>query len=204
MALPTTTITRKKKKSPLLLLIRNHRHGILLITIILAITEIHIFRSVWQAPPGPTSKSMLLYKSHELDCGSAQFEPNNNDVFVKTSLSPSFDMSVHSTAQDNYVSASIIDRGCFECELVKLVQSALQSNPDSFLLDIGSNIGMYVLTAASTGRHVVAFEPAKVNQRRICHSVRRNEGFGEYVHLLPLAATEKETRFTVDVPGHNK
>ena len=149
-------------------------------------------------------KSTLLYKSHELDCGSAQFEPNSNDTFVKTSLSPSFVMSVHSAATDNYVSASIIDRGCFECELVKLVQSTLQSNPESFLLDIGSNIGMYALMAASIGRHVIAFEPAKVNQRRICHSVRRNKGFDEYVHLLPLAATETEARFTIDVPGHNK
>mmetsp|Transcript_5906 Transcript_5906/g.13517 ORF Transcript_5906/g.13517 Transcript_5906/m.13517 type:complete len:875 (-) Transcript_5906:221-2845(-) len=215
MTLPATTTnnTRKSRQSSppslLVLMTRNYKHGILLI--ILAITEINIFRSARQVPvPGPTMSILsdkhatLLYKSHEVDCGSALFEPNNNDTFVKTSLSPSFTMSVHPSHQDNYVSASIIDRGCFECELVKLVQTTLLSHPEAFLLDIGSNIGMYSLMSASIGRHVIAFEPAEVNRRRICQSVRRNKGFDEYVHLVPLAATETETRFTVDVPGHNK
>ena len=48
---------------------------------------------------------------------------------------------------------------------------------DTFVIDIGSNLGLYSLAAASMGKDVWAFEPFKKNQNRFCASIVKN-GFG--------------------------
>ncbi|KAL7529988.1 hypothetical protein ACHAWF_003192 [Thalassiosira exigua] len=147
------------------------------------------------------------WQKYRLKCGTV--EALANDTVVETTrLLPSippFRMSIHDVSQDNYVSGHIKKDGCHECALVKLVQKTLVQYPDSFLLDIGANIGMYALAAAAAKREAFAIEPLWQNHRKICLSVQQNKGFDEWVHVLPAAATERRGKeFVLDVPGHNK
>ena len=62
--------------------------------------------------------------------------------------------------------------------------------PDDVLWDIGANVGVYSLYAASRGIRVVAFEPCAANYAVLVRNVQLN-GLGHLIRVLPIAMTQK-------------
>lgn len=102
-----------------------------------------------------------------------------------------FEMNVHKPKDDMAVSADILRKGCFECEIVRPAMAALQNRPGAALLDIGTNIGLYTLRAAAMGRQTYSFEPFRENWKRVCNSINLNPGFEKRVTLFKVAAVDK-------------
>ena len=111
-----------------------------------------------------------------IDCATIESSPelSSSGQMIATSTDPSFLMSIHDPAVDRYISASIAKEGCFECGALQLSMAALQEHSNSILIDLGSNIGMYALTAAAKGHSVFAFEPVPQNYQRICQTLMAN------------------------------
>ncbi|KAL7564529.1 hypothetical protein ACA910_017684 [Epithemia clementina (nom. ined.)] len=111
-----------------------------------------------------------------VDCQKLRLREEKHDstLWVPTSTEPSFQMSIHNPIVDKYISASIAREGCFECGALQLAMAALDEHADSILIDVGSNIGMYALTAAAKGHDVFAFEPVERNYARMCQTMRAN------------------------------
>lgn len=65
------------------------------------------------------------------------------------------------------------------------------STESAIVLDIGSNIGIYALGAASYGYTVHAFEPLLRNYAPICYSSLLNPGFTDFVHVYKTALSSE-------------
>ena len=63
-----------------------------------------------------------------------------------------FNMSVHDPEKE-IISMKIKKDGCFECDILRPLISALKNSKNASLIDMGGNIGMYSLHAASHGRN---------------------------------------------------
>jgi|AntRauTorckE5430_2_1112549.scaffolds.fasta_scaffold01622_5 FkbM family methyltransferase len=126
-----------------------------------------------------------------IDCAllpkSSPYLKPENIVHVVQAEHP-FHMSVHDTKME-IISRSIKKSGCFECPILNSLLNALKKSPHASLIDIGGNIGMYSLYAASYGRNAVTFEPMKVNQEKICQSILNNAHFQDRITLIGAAAT---------------
>jgi len=91
---------------------------------------------------------------------------------------------------DKYVSKSIQNYGCHECDDVAFMLARLVQTTSSVVIDIGGNIGMYSLAAAAAGHHAIVFEPWPANVGKILASMRRNR-FEARMHVVPLCATDE-------------
>jgi FkbM family methyltransferase len=107
-------------------------------------------------------------------------------------------MSLHDTEHE-IISRSINQEGCFECPILKSLLNALKKSPDASLIDIGGNIGMYSLYAASYGHNVITFEPMKVNQEKICQSILSNMHFQDRITLIGAATSNSSASKYVDL-----
>ena len=65
-----------------------------------------------------------------------------------------------------------------------------------YMLDIGSNLGVFTLIGAERGCHAVAFEPLSENIHRLSHSVKTN-GYESQVMLLQHAVGKYFTDVTI-------
>lgn len=113
-----------------------------------------------------------------------------------------FLMNIHNPVKDS-VSYKIFKEGCFECDHLGKLITALGEYPNSYLLDIGGNIGMWTLVAAASNHDTYTIEPYVDNYYRICKSVQRNH-FHNRVHLFNVAATSDHVTLRIDVPNRNK
>ena len=82
---------------------------------------------------------------------------------------------INDVTKDKFISRSLKLSGAWEPQIVNRLKPLLDQCPDCQFLDIGSNIGVYALTAASQGRKVVAVEPLWENLLRLTKSVRINQ-----------------------------
>jgi FkbM family methyltransferase len=137
-----------------------------------------------------------------LDCTALSFDFHEG-AFVNTSSTPSFAINIHSPKKDKYISASLARNGCFECDILQAAMQALQSRPDAVLIDVGSNIGIYSLTAASMGHKAFGFEPFRRNWERICRSVLRNQ-YEDMVTIYNKAATDKPAFLQLTTAAGNR
>jgi FkbM family methyltransferase len=65
-----------------------------------------------------------------------------------------------------------------------------------YMLDIGSNLGIFSLIGAERGCHAVAFEPLSENIHRLSHSVKKN-GYEDNIMLLQHAVGKYFTDVTI-------
>ena len=84
-------------------------------------------------------------------------EPNTtyncpNLKLPMTGIAPQ--LCVYPSEKDIYISKAIVNRGVYEGNLVQIFTKVLISNPGMGVIDIGANIGMYTVIAASIGRQV--------------------------------------------------
>lgn len=140
------------------------------------------------------SPTQSNWRKHLVDC--SQVAPEGRYVTTKTK--PSFSMNIHDPKIDG-VSEAIETHGCFECPHIDDLSKALKAHPDAWFLDIGTNIGMWTLSAAAMGRDTYSFEPFPMNWERVCRSINRND-FQNRTHLLNVAATSAPANLTFNLP----
>lgn len=87
---------------------------------------------------------------------------------------------------DYAVSASVINHGAYEPHMVAFLREHVRE--DMTVVDIGANVGIFSMLAASQGAKVFAFEPNTENCRLILMSAAEN-GFD--IKLFPLALSNK-------------
>jgi FkbM family methyltransferase len=157
---------------------------------------------------GDSSSSLFSWESpHLLDCHQITTSTDDtntdaNDIFVATKTEPSFLMNIHNPKSDS-VSNAIHKNGCWECNHIQEMLSALNKYPNSYFLDIGGNIGMWTLSAAAAKKQTFTIEPSPENYQRICKTVNKNS-FHDRIHLLTVAATSQLETFRLEVPKNNK
>lgn len=87
---------------------------------------------------------------------------------------------------DHAVSAAVINHGDYEPHMVAFLKEHVRK--DMTVVDIGANVGIFSMLAASQGAKVYAFEPNTENCRLILMSAAEN-GFD--VKLFPLALSDQ-------------
>ena len=129
----------------------------------------------------------------------SKYTSPGNFVHVTSSITggSDSDMSVHDPEKE-VISMGIKKHGCFECDILRSLMSALNNSKNASLIDIGGNSGMYSLHAASHGRNAIAFEPLQINQERFCQSTLQNPGFEEKIQIVTRALTNEKNLTYVD------
>ena len=77
--------------------------------------------------------------------------------------------------KDSLISKSLKLGKGWEPHIIGTLKTLLNQNQEAQFLDVGSNIGVYALVAASMGRKVVAVEPLWENLLHLTKSVRVNK-----------------------------
>lgn len=147
---------------------------------------------------------------YQVDCSAVATAPEagegGNDggggVFVTTKTDPPFRMNIHDPSRDG-VSREIQQKGCWECKHINDMAAALRTYDGAYFLDVGGNIGMWSLTAASLDRRVFTIEALPANVERICGSVRANPPMAGRIGVLNVAATSEPKTFKFSVPAGN-
>ncbi|KAK9794066.1 hypothetical protein WJX73_003836 [Symbiochloris irregularis] len=88
---------------------------------------------------------------------------------------------------NDWVSENIRDWQGWETMGVTQMQKVIRSNPGSYVVDIGSNLGWYSLLAAAQGAPVLSIEPLSKNLMRLRSSICRNTDFASRMTLIPVA-----------------
>lgn len=94
--------------------------------------------------------------------------------FVRTQLRGPQQTPIHvyTAQEDQWVSGNIIRQGMWEGNLVTRIHNILKNDPDVVFVDIGANVGVFSLTVAKLGRHVIAVDALDGNVARLCRSVQ--------------------------------
>lgn len=151
-------------------------------------------------PTQPHDLHSKMIKEHQgliLDCKIYEKkQPEFNFIQISNTTFPAggknFLMSTHDPMKE-VIAMKIRSQGCFECNILRSLLSALEKSTHASLIDIGGNIGMYSLHAASRGRSSVAFEPFEKNHEKFCHSILHNPGFNDKIKLVPAALINDST-----------
>lgn len=122
-------------------------------------------------------------------------------TFKQTLTNPSFLMNLYDPTKEG-ISKIIYNEGCWECNHLKDMLTALSLYPESYFLDIGGNIGMWSLTAAAANHDAFAIEALPANCQRFCKSVVKND-FHDRTRLMNVAATSEPDTFRMNVPPDN-
>ncbi len=152
-----------------------------------------------------TWTSPHLVNCHQLLQSLADDDTPSQDTgkFVTTKTNPPFLMNIHDPNKDS-ISKAIESSGCWECNHLNEVISALSLHPDSYFLDVGANIGMWSLTAAAAGFPTISIEPFMQNYRRICKSVLENgKSFVDLVNVVNAVATSTPEEFRLEFLDNN-
>jgi hypothetical protein len=102
----------------------------------------------------------------------------------------------------------LLNAGAIAISYVKLIPDWLRLGKDDLVLDCGANVGLITRYLASTGAHIIAFEPdprafARLQKRcgHLSNVTLRNEGVWDKQDTLPLfdhaEGKEQEAAFTV-------
>lgn len=73
---------------------------------------------------------------------------------------------------------------------------------DEILWDIGANVGLYSVYAASKGVNVYAFEPSALNVESLTRNVMIN-GYEGYIAVIPIALTDSDSVATLFMSREN-
>jgi FkbM family methyltransferase len=126
----------------------------------------------------------LLHIYRRLIPSDALFRVNDFDGDLK------LDISVCETVGINLWHAPRL----FEKQERELFCSAIR--PESLVLDVGANIGIYTLLAAKRGAYVIAIEPDPNNVIALRRHIELN-GFADSVTVLEMAATDRSQLLTL-------
>jgi FkbM family methyltransferase len=124
------------------------------------------------------------------------------DDLLKFRTSMGFDLFVHCSAADRYVSQSLQNDQKTVVEyrdfLAADIKRKLKDNKEVVALDIGANVGYYTVWMARNGARVVAFEPLPANIRVLQANIDLH-GLSNQVHVVAAATGLKEGKSTLSL-----
>lgn len=88
------------------------------------------------------------------------------------------------------MSGQIWNKGIWEKRIVDYFVDFLKKNKDYLVIDVGSHIGLYTLTAAKLGHRVISVEPFEPNNLRL-HKAASIERLQNRITLIQNAASNK-------------
>jgi FkbM family methyltransferase len=91
---------------------------------------------------------------------------------------PPFQLDIHSPAEDVFISKTLAEGLIWDEGMWDAFQGAFLVNTDlkrTLVVDVGANIGLFVMLSAAMGMRVIAVEPLWKNVDRMVRSVRQNE-----------------------------
>ncbi|KAK6167858.1 hypothetical protein SNE40_021790 [Patella caerulea] len=97
---------------------------------------------------------------------------------------------IYNAGEDVYISDNVARSGQWEGDLVGWVLNQLEKDQEAVFVDIGANIGVFSLTAAMFGRHVVSVDPVRKNVQRLCRSIMDSVGFKGRVNVVHNALSD--------------
>ncbi|KAK3086336.1 hypothetical protein FSP39_017017 [Pinctada imbricata] len=109
---------------------------------------------------------------------------------------------IYEGKNDVWVSTEIQNKGTFESSKANLMYKILKEDKEMNLLDIGSNLGVYALSAAKLGRKVLAVEALARNLQHICSSVVAGQ-LQDSVFLVHNAVSNDHTEVSLGVDKNN-
>ena len=88
----------------------------------------------------------------------------------------------------------------FEVKEPETLEWISRMGSNETLFDIGANLGIYSLFAASRGTNVIALEPEALNFALLCENTRIN-GYGQLIRHYPFGLHEDSGIFDLSVSG---
>ena len=88
-----------------------------------------------------------------------------------------FTVCVHDNRDDQFVSGSLIRDGVWEPHVLERFVRTLEQFPNAGVLDVGAQLGMYGLQAASLRHPTIMVEAMEHNANHILHSLQHNKLF---------------------------
>ena len=102
-------------------------------------------------------------------------DPNEGYDCVPLKLKEEIPICVYREDEDVFISKSIRITGMWEGNIVQEVQNWLERDSELGLIDVGCNIGVYTLAAASLEHDVIAVDPFTEHIKRLHKSIRMNK-----------------------------
>lgn len=109
---------------------------------------------------------------------------------------------VHLPKDDKMISAYVKDFGTWEEDLVNQTGEFLQRNQKPSFIDIGCNIGVYTLFAATLGVQVISIDPLEDNLRLLSMSLIAGY-LTDNVSVILNAVSDKYKTVSIDIPKDN-
>jgi FkbM family methyltransferase len=124
------------------------------------------------------------------------------DNLLKFRTAMGFDLFVHCSAVDHYVSQSLQNDQKTVVEyrdfLAADIKRLLNDNEEVVALDIGANVGYYTILMARNGARVVAFEPLPANLRVLQANIDLH-GLSKQVRIVAAATGLIESTSTLSL-----
>ena len=108
---------------------------------------------------------------------------------IQMKISPPSPICLYPDEKDIYVSANLKKHGMWEQGYILKFQEYLRKYPESGVIDIGTNIGVYSLVAAAMDKNVLSVEPNRHNIDRFHKAIQLGH-FSERVTLLQNAISD--------------
>jgi len=109
---------------------------------------------------------------------------------------------IYDPQHDEHVSGQLNDHGKWEPVVVRSFLRLLRSLPNTHVIDIGANLGLYTLLATQYDRHVIAVEPLYDSLIRLHKSIQLND-VQHHVTVVANAIGIKHERLSLNVVDKN-
>ncbi|CAF3648571.1 unnamed protein product [Rotaria sordida] len=109
---------------------------------------------------------------------------------------------IYDPQHDEHVSGQLNDYGKWEPVVVKSFLRLLRTLPNTHVIDIGANLGLYTLLATQYDRHVIAVEPLYDSLIRLHKSIQLND-VQHHVTVIANAIGIKHERLALNVVDKN-
>jgi FkbM family methyltransferase len=124
--------------------------------------------------------------------------------FVRTQLRGPQQTPIHvyTAQEDQWVSGNIIRQGMWEGHLVTRIHNLLINEPDVVFVDIGANVGVFSLTVAKLGRHVISVDALDGNVARLCRSMQDGK-LGDHMTIIHNALSYQREKVSLGTHKRN-
>ncbi|CAF3135797.1 unnamed protein product [Rotaria socialis] len=109
---------------------------------------------------------------------------------------------IYDPQHDEHVSGQLNDHGKWEPVVVRSFLRLLRTLPNTHVIDIGANLGLYTLLATQYDRHVIAVEPLYDSLIRLHKSIQLND-VQHHVTLVANAIGIKHERLSLNIVDKN-
>ncbi|CAF1224306.1 unnamed protein product, partial [Didymodactylos carnosus] len=109
---------------------------------------------------------------------------------------------IYNPEHDEHISGQLNDYGKWEPVVVRSFLRLLRAIPNTHLIDVGANIGLYTLLATQLNRHVLSIEPLHDSLIRLHKSIQLNN-VENFVTVIANAIGTKHEKLQLNIVDKN-